>query len=68
MGIGIRNLSAGGDLEAEATDLAAALRQTAAGLLGTTVQFADLVSGLASCPRPGGRRTDVERVYRSSLS
>ena len=44
MGIGIRNLSAGGELEAEATNFAAALRQTAAGLLGTTVQMADLVS------------------------
>ena len=43
MGIGIRNLSAGGELEAEATNFAAALRQTAAGLLGTTVQMADLV-------------------------
>ncbi|KAH9945331.1 Zinc/iron permease [Epithele typhae] len=43
MGIGIRNLSAAGDVEAEASNYAAALRQTAAGLLGTTVQLADLV-------------------------
>ncbi|CCM03098.1 uncharacterized protein FIBRA_05218 [Fibroporia radiculosa] len=42
MGIGIHNLSASGT-EAEATDLVAAIRQTAAGILGTTVQLADLV-------------------------
>lgn len=42
MGIAIHNLSAseGGD---EVTDLAAALRGTASGILGTTVQMADLV-------------------------
>lgn len=45
MGIGIRNLSAMSGLDEEAMDLAAAVRQTAAGLLGTTVQLADLVSG-----------------------
>ncbi|KAI0956102.1 hypothetical protein AcV7_006596 [Taiwanofungus camphoratus] len=43
MGIGIRNLSASGSVDSEATDLAAAVRQTAAGVLGTTVQLADLV-------------------------
>ncbi|KAI0360015.1 Zinc/iron permease [Trametes cingulata] len=44
MGIGIRNLSAAAEVESEgASDLAAAIRQTAAGLLGTTVQLADLV-------------------------
>lgn len=43
MGIGIRNLSAMSGLDEEAMDLAAAVRQTAAGLLGTTVQLADLV-------------------------
>ncbi|OSD06422.1 Zinc/iron permease [Trametes coccinea BRFM310] len=43
MGIGIRNLSATADVENHASDLAAAIRQTAAGLLGTTVQLADLV-------------------------
>ena len=43
MGIGIRNLSAGSEAAAEAADYAAALRQTAAGILGTTVQMADLV-------------------------
>ncbi|KAI0661589.1 Zinc/iron permease [Cubamyces menziesii] len=43
MGIGIRNLSAAAEVESHASDLAAAIRQTAAGLLGTTVQLADLV-------------------------
>ena len=43
MGIGSRNLSASGVVENEASDLAAAVRQAAAGLLGTTVQLADLV-------------------------
>ncbi|KZT73638.1 Zinc/iron permease [Daedalea quercina L-15889] len=43
MGIGIRNLSASDAVETEASDLAAAVRQAAAGLLGTTVQLADLV-------------------------
>ncbi|KIP11207.1 hypothetical protein PHLGIDRAFT_114862 [Phlebiopsis gigantea 11061_1 CR5-6] len=43
MGIAIHNLSASGEGAAGATDLAAAVRQKAAGLLGTTVQFADLV-------------------------
>ena len=43
MGIAIHNLSASGEIGAAATDLSAALRQTAAGLLGTTVQLADLV-------------------------
>lgn len=43
MGIGIRNLSASDAVENGAYDLAAAVRQVAAGLLGTTVQLADLV-------------------------
>ncbi|RPD61197.1 ZIP-like iron-zinc transporter [Lentinus tigrinus ALCF2SS1-6] len=43
MGIGIRNLSAAAEAESEVTNFAAALRQTAAGILGTTVQLADLV-------------------------
>ncbi|EMD31330.1 hypothetical protein CERSUDRAFT_69441 [Gelatoporia subvermispora B] len=43
MGIGIHNLSTTGDVAEGASDLTAAIRQTAAGLLGTTVQFADLV-------------------------
>ena len=43
MGIGIRNLSVGAELESEATNFADALRQTAVGILGTTVQLADLV-------------------------
>lgn len=47
MGIGIRNLSAAADVESEATNFAAALQQTAAGLLGTTIQLADLVSHAA---------------------
>lgn len=41
MGIAIHNLSAS-DGE-EVSDLAAALRGTASGILGTTVQMADLV-------------------------
>ena len=43
MGIGIRNLSAAAEVESEITNIADALRQIAAGLLGTTVQLADLV-------------------------
>ncbi|KAH9003042.1 ZIP-like iron-zinc transporter [Lactarius hatsudake] len=44
MGIAIHNLSASAHAEDEpSNDLAAAVRQTAAGLLGTTVQLADLV-------------------------
>jgi len=43
MGIAIHNLSASGHAEDASPDLAAAVRQTAAGLLGTTVQLADLV-------------------------
>jgi zinc transporter 7 len=43
MGIGIHNLSASADGAEEVVDLAAAIRQTAAGVLGTTVQLADLV-------------------------
>lgn len=44
MGITIHNLSASAHAEDEpSNDLAAAVRQTAAGLLGTTVQLADLV-------------------------
>jgi zinc transporter 7 len=45
MGIGIHNLSASAGVADEVPDLAAAIRQTAAGLLGTTVQLADLVRG-----------------------
>ena len=43
MGIAIHNLSTS-DREIDALDLAAGVRQTASGLLGTTVQLADLVS------------------------
>ncbi|KAI0749456.1 ZIP-like iron-zinc transporter [Daedaleopsis nitida] len=43
MGIGIHNLSAAADADAEVSNFAAALQQTAAGVLGTTVQMADLV-------------------------
>ncbi|KAH9043438.1 Zinc/iron permease [Lactarius hengduanensis] len=44
MGITIHNLSASAHAEDEpSNDLAAAVRQSAAGLLGTTVQLADLV-------------------------
>ncbi|KIJ66953.1 hypothetical protein HYDPIDRAFT_108919 [Hydnomerulius pinastri MD-312] len=42
MGIAIHNLSASG-AEPVSVDLAAGVRQDASGLLGTTVQFADLV-------------------------
>ncbi|KAI0267738.1 ZIP zinc transporter-domain-containing protein [Gloeopeniophorella convolvens] len=43
MGIAIHNLSASAHVEDGSVDLAAAVRQRAAGLLGTTVQLADLV-------------------------
>ncbi|CAL1716259.1 unnamed protein product [Somion occarium] len=43
MGIGIHNLSSSGDASSEASDLTAAIRQAASGILGTTVQSADLV-------------------------
>ena len=42
MGIAIHNLSASG-AETAAVDLAAGVRQDASGILGTTVQLADLV-------------------------
>ena len=55
MGIGIRNLSAADAVESEAYDLAAAVRQVAAGLLGTSVQLADLVRrARCSCASPKG--------------
>lgn len=53
MGIGIRNLSVGAELESEATNFADALRQTAVGILGTTVQLADLVRR-----RPAGSQAE----------
>ena len=43
MGIAIHNLSASTQVEDVSLDLAAAVRQTAGGLLGTTVLLADLV-------------------------
>lgn len=43
MGIMVHNLSVSSHEENASSDLAAAVRQTAAGLLGTTVQLADLV-------------------------
>jgi len=43
MGIAIHNLSASGEEATEQSDLVAALKGTAAGILGTTVQMADLV-------------------------
>ena len=46
MGIAIHNLSASTHAEDVSSDLAAAVRQTAAGILGTTVQLADLVRAL----------------------
>jgi zinc transporter 7 len=45
MGIAIHNLSVSAH-EDVSLDLAAAVRQTARGLLGTTVQLADLVRAL----------------------
>jgi len=45
MGIAVHNLSASGEEAAEQGDLVAALKGTAAGILGTTVQMADLVCG-----------------------
>jgi hypothetical protein len=47
MGIAIHNLSAL-DGEIESLDLTAGVRQTASGLLGTTVQFSDLVGDRGS--------------------
>jgi len=46
MGIAIHNLSASGEGVAEQSDLVAALKGAAAGVLGTTVQMADLVRGI----------------------
>jgi zinc transporter 7 len=43
MGIAIHNLSTT-DAEIESLDLTAGVRQSASGLLGTTVQLSDLVS------------------------
>ena len=48
MGIAIHNLSASAHVEDVSLDLAAAVRQTAMGLLGTTVQLADLVRALTN--------------------
>lgn len=46
MGIAIHNLSVSAHAEDVSLDLAAAVRQTAMGILGTSVQFADLVRAL----------------------
>lgn len=47
MGIAIHSLAAAdGHSGSSALDLAAAVRQDAQGVLGTTVQYADLVSGI----------------------
>lgn len=43
MGIAIHNLSSAGESADQVRDLSAAVRQNAAGILGTTVQMADLV-------------------------
>lgn len=43
MGIAVHNLSSAGDGGEEVSDLVAAIRGTASGILGTTVQMADLV-------------------------
>ena len=44
MGIFIHNLASSDSASEHGIDLAAAVRQDASGLLGTTVQMADLVS------------------------
>ena len=46
MGIAIHNMSVSAHVEDASLDLAAAVRQTATGLLGTSVQLADLVRAL----------------------
>jgi zinc transporter 7 len=46
IGIAIHNLSSSGEEAAEQSDLVAALKGAAAGILGTTVQMADLVCGI----------------------
>lgn len=43
MGIAVHNLSATDGEASHATDLAAAVRQEATGILGTTVLYSDLV-------------------------
>ena len=43
MGIAVHNLASADGADEVSSDLAAAVRQTAAGILGTTVQMADLV-------------------------
>lgn len=60
MGIAIHNLSSSGEVEST-TDLAAAVRQTASGLLGTTVQLADLVRRFLSYP--SGGLADIRTCY-----
>lgn len=45
IGIAIHNLSASSEGAPEQSDLVAALKGAAAGILGTTVQMADLVCG-----------------------
>jgi hypothetical protein len=59
MGIGIHNLSASADGAEEVVDLAAAIRQTAAGVLGTTVQLADLVRSFYFTPQHGLMSTNA---------
>lgn len=49
MGIAIHNLSASGDGTEEVVNLTTAVQQTAAGILGTTVQMADLVRTMHTC-------------------
>ena len=43
MGIAVHSLSASGHAEEESSNLSAAVLQAASGILGTTVQLADLV-------------------------
>ncbi len=63
MGIAIHNLSASAHVEDDVSlDLAAAVRQTAMGLLGTTVQLADLVRALISANDIPNGMTPADRL------
>ena len=68
MGIAIHSLATAEDhADTSTLDLAAALRQDASGLLGTTVQYADLTCGVGPAVRtdsgpgwsPGKETTSV---------
>lgn len=70
MGIAIHNVSSSGDGPVEAMNLSAAIGQTASGILGTTVQFADLVSWIFSdYPHRGlrGHWHDTYSIFRQVI-